>query len=64
MKNLLKVANGLENLWIALIATGYNIVLFAFYPSLLLWVSSLFTVCMILWLASVYDNKQQVSGEV
>ena len=64
MKNLIKVANGLENLWVALIATGYNIVLFTFYPSLFLWVSSLFTVCMILWLAAVYDNKQQVSGEV
>ena len=64
MKNLLKVANGLENLWIALIATGYNIVLFALYSSLLLWVSSLFTVCMILWLAAVYENKQQVNGDV
>lgn len=55
MKNFV---NGLENLWVALVLTGYNIVLFALYPSLFLWVSSLFTVCMILWLATVYDSKK------
>lgn len=59
MKNFV---NGLENLWIALVLTGYNIVLFALYPSLFLWISSLFTVCMILWLATVYENKLTVYG--
>lgn len=58
MKNLLSFVNGLENLSVALVLTGYNIVLFALYPSLFLWVSSLFTVCMILWLATVYDSKK------
>ena len=60
MKNFV---NGLESLWFSLGLTGYNIVLFALYQSLFLWISSLFTVCMILWLAAVYENKQ-VNGEV
>lgn len=54
----------LSNVITCVVLTGYNISLFAIYPSLILWLSALACVCMTLLVSVDVAGKEHNSLEV
>lgn len=48
----------LSNVITCVVLTGYNISLFAIYPSIILWLSALACVCMTLLVATDVSTKE------
>lgn len=51
----------LSNVITCVVLTGYNISLFAIYPSIILWLSALACVCMTLLVVTDVSTKEYVS---